>query len=185
MEDLLSFANRDEKQIPEFSVSEISGEIKRFVETAFARVRVRGEIFGAKRADSGHWYLSLKDEMYKEFYPHIMEISLEVAKKIIKKEVEANENILKSTIMSTLDEINPETEKITIKVNSEDLEFATVSLPEIIQTKGLTTKINIVPDDTIEKGSCIVIANNGVIDANFKTQLAVLQNAFGIYKGGL
>ena len=41
------------------------------------------------------------------------------------------------------------------------------------------------PDDTIEKGSCIVIANNGVIDANFKTQLAVLQNAFGIYKGGL
>ncbi len=62
MEDLLSFANRDEKQIPEFSVSEISGEIKRFVETAFARVRVRGEIFGAKRADSGHWYLSLKDE---------------------------------------------------------------------------------------------------------------------------
>ena len=62
MEDLLSFASRDEKQIPEFSVSEISGEIKRFVETAFARVRVRGEIFGAKRADSGHWYLSLKDE---------------------------------------------------------------------------------------------------------------------------
>ncbi len=62
MEDLLSFASRDEKQIPEFSVSEISGEIKRFIETAFARVRVRGEIFGAKRADSGHWYLSLKDE---------------------------------------------------------------------------------------------------------------------------
>ena len=40
-------------------------------------------------------------------------------------------------------------------------------------------------DETIEKGSCIVIANNGVIDANFKTQLAVLQNTFGIYKGGL
>ena len=62
MEDLLSFAATDEKQIPEFSVSEISGEIKRFVETAFAKVRVKGEIFGAKRADSGHWYLSLKDE---------------------------------------------------------------------------------------------------------------------------
>lgn len=62
MEDLLSFATTGEKQIPEFSVSEISGEIKHFVETAFAKVRVRGEIFGAKRADSGHWYLSLKDE---------------------------------------------------------------------------------------------------------------------------
>lgn len=62
MEDLLSYAYGGSKEIPEFSVSEISGEIKRFVETAFAKVRVKGEIFGAKRADSGHWYLSLKDE---------------------------------------------------------------------------------------------------------------------------
>lgn len=49
-------------EIPELTVSEISFEIKRFVETAFGKVRVRGEIFGAKRADSGHYYLSLKDE---------------------------------------------------------------------------------------------------------------------------
>ncbi len=62
MEDLLSYSRSEPKPVPEFSVSEISGEIKRFVETAFAKVRVKGEIFGAKRADSGHWYLSLKDE---------------------------------------------------------------------------------------------------------------------------
>ncbi len=61
MEDLFS-APKSENEIPEFSVSEISFEIKRFVETAFARVRIRGEIFGAKRADSGHWYLTLKDD---------------------------------------------------------------------------------------------------------------------------
>ena len=44
------------------TVSEISNEIKRFVEGNFNKVAVKGEIFGAKRADSGHWYLSLKDE---------------------------------------------------------------------------------------------------------------------------
>lgn len=46
----------------EFTVSEISFAIKRLVEDNFSVVRVKGEIFGAKRADSGHWYLSLKDE---------------------------------------------------------------------------------------------------------------------------
>ena len=46
----------------EFTVSEISYAIKQLVETSFTQVRVKGEIFGAKRADSGHWYLSLKDE---------------------------------------------------------------------------------------------------------------------------
>jgi len=50
------------EQLPEFSVTEISAAIKRMVETAFSQVRVKGEIFGCKRADSGHYYLSLKDE---------------------------------------------------------------------------------------------------------------------------
>ncbi|MFV0626252.1 MAG: exodeoxyribonuclease VII large subunit [Alphaproteobacteria bacterium] len=49
-------------QPKEFTVSEISFEIKRFVENTFNRVRVKGEIFGGKLADSGHYYLSLKDE---------------------------------------------------------------------------------------------------------------------------
>lgn len=64
MEDLLTYAlnNNTTKEIPELTVTQISSEIKRFVETAFAKVRIKGEIFGAKRADSGHWYLSLKDE---------------------------------------------------------------------------------------------------------------------------
>lgn len=44
------------------TVTEISNDIKRFVEGNFSHIYVKGEIFGAKRADSGHWYLSLKDE---------------------------------------------------------------------------------------------------------------------------
>lgn len=51
-----------QEMIPEFTVSEISFAIKRTMENTFAHVRVKGEIFGCKRADSGHYYLSLKDE---------------------------------------------------------------------------------------------------------------------------
>jgi exodeoxyribonuclease VII large subunit len=47
---------------PEFSVSELSGAIKRTLETAFARIRVRGEVTEAKTYPSGHTYFSLKDE---------------------------------------------------------------------------------------------------------------------------
>lgn len=50
------------RQPKEYSVSELSFEIKRYIENTFGKVRVKGEIFGGKRADSGHWYLSLKDE---------------------------------------------------------------------------------------------------------------------------
>jgi exodeoxyribonuclease VII large subunit len=47
--------------LPEFTVSEIAGAIKRTLEGRFERVRVRGEISGFKRNSSGHLYLCLKD----------------------------------------------------------------------------------------------------------------------------
>ena len=48
--------------VPEYTVSEISGAVKRTLEGAFGRIRVRGEITELKRYPSGHIYLSLKDE---------------------------------------------------------------------------------------------------------------------------
>jgi exodeoxyribonuclease VII large subunit len=47
---------------PALSVSELSGALKRTIESAFGLVRVRGEISGWKRHASGHCYFTLKDE---------------------------------------------------------------------------------------------------------------------------
>ena len=47
----------------EFTVSEISGALKRLVEDSFGNVRVRGEISGYRGPhSSGHAYFSLKDD---------------------------------------------------------------------------------------------------------------------------
>jgi exodeoxyribonuclease VII large subunit len=47
---------------PALSVSELSGALKKTIESAFGYVRVRGEISGFKRHGSGHCYFTLKDE---------------------------------------------------------------------------------------------------------------------------
>ncbi|WP_111431662.1 exodeoxyribonuclease VII large subunit [Rhodobacteraceae bacterium DSL-40] len=47
---------------PEFTVSELSGAIKRVIEGEFAHVRVRGEVGRVSRPASGHIYLDLKDD---------------------------------------------------------------------------------------------------------------------------
>ena len=47
---------------PALSVSELSGALRRTIETTFEQVRVRGEISGFKRHNSGHCYFTLKDE---------------------------------------------------------------------------------------------------------------------------
>ena len=47
---------------PEFSVSELSGAVKRVIEGEFGFVRVRGEVGRVSRPRSGHVYLDLKDD---------------------------------------------------------------------------------------------------------------------------
>ncbi len=53
--------SRPASNVPEYSVSELSGALKRTVEDTYSIVRVRGEISGFKRHSSGHLYLCLKD----------------------------------------------------------------------------------------------------------------------------
>ena len=47
---------------PEFSVTELSGAIKRVIEGEFGHVRIKGEVGRVSRPRSGHIYLDLKDD---------------------------------------------------------------------------------------------------------------------------
>ncbi len=47
---------------PEYTVSELSGAVKRMIEGEFGLVRVRGEIGRVSRPSSGHMYFDLKDD---------------------------------------------------------------------------------------------------------------------------
>ncbi len=47
---------------PEFTVSEISGAVKRVIEGEFGRIRVKGEVGRVFKARSGHLYYDIKDD---------------------------------------------------------------------------------------------------------------------------
>ncbi|GGH22072.1 Exodeoxyribonuclease VII large subunit [Cribrihabitans marinus] len=50
------------QNLPEFSVSEVSGAVKRTLEGTFGRIRVRGEVGRVFKARSGHLYYDVKDD---------------------------------------------------------------------------------------------------------------------------
>ena len=54
--------SRASSNAPEFTVSELSGKVKNFIETEFSYVRVRGELGRVSTPASGHVYLDLKDD---------------------------------------------------------------------------------------------------------------------------
>lgn len=62
MSDFFPSERPSSANLPELSVSELAGSIKRTIETTYDRVRVRGELGRVTIAKSGHMYADLKDD---------------------------------------------------------------------------------------------------------------------------
>ena len=56
------FEDKTPSNSPEFTVSELSGAVKKVIEGEFGLVRVRGEVGRVSRPASGHLYFALKDD---------------------------------------------------------------------------------------------------------------------------
>ena len=127
----------------------------------------------AKIAD----FVSAKKEVFEYIAPDILEISVDIARKIIKKEVEQDPQIILDSIVEVMRTISKEESRITVKVNPLQADLVKTELPEYISSMGVDAKITVLADDTIEEGGCILNTNNGIVDASLDTQLDIIREA--------
>lgn len=127
--------------------------------------------------DSMDVFFSAKQEIYDEIAPDVLEISLDIAKKIIKKEISENPEILLDNIKSILKGLSKEETKIMLTVNPSHVAMLKQEMPEAVQTAGLEAKVLIVPDENTMEGGCLLTTSNGVIDATLETQLEIISEA--------
>lgn len=122
-------------------------------------------------------FLSAKQEVFEYIAPDILEISVEIAQKIIKKELQQDPTIILDNIMEILKGLSKEETKITLRVNPVQVSLLKAEIPDVMNNVGLEAKVLIVPDETIMEGGCMVTTTNGVIDATIETQLSVISEA--------
>ena len=119
-------------------------------------------------------FLNAKQAVFDSIAPDILEISLEIAKKIIKKESVEDSSIILENIKDIMNGLSKEEKKITLKVNPAQCAMLKQEVPEIISSKGFEANVSIIPDETILEGSCILTTANGVIDATIESQLSII-----------
>ncbi len=122
-------------------------------------------------------FLNAKQEVYEAIAPDVLEISLDIAKKIIKKEMSENQEILLDNIKDILKSLSKEETKIMLKVNPSQTAMLKQEIPEIMNFAGLEAKVIIVPDENTMEGGCMLTTSNGVIDATIETQLEIISEA--------
>ena len=76
--------------------------------------------------------------------------------------------------MKTLSKEEP---RITVKLNPLQVDLVKTELPEYISSMGIEAKINVVGDESIAEGGCILNTNNGIVDASLDTQLEIIKEA--------
>lgn len=122
-------------------------------------------------------FFRAKQDVYDEIAPDILEISLDIAKKIIKKEMSENPEILLENIKGILKGLSKEESKIVLKVNPSQAVMLKQEMPEAVAIAGLEAKVIIMPDEDTMEGGCMLTTDNGVIDATIETQLTIISEA--------
>jgi len=122
-------------------------------------------------------FIGAPKEVFEFIAPDILEISIDIAKKIIKKEVESDPQVLIETIMDVLKTVSKNEPKINIRVKPQAAAFVKDTLPTVTYQYGIDAKINIISDPSVEDGGCIFQTNNGIVDASIDTQLEIIKKA--------
>jgi len=94
----------------------------------------------------------------------VLNLALNIAQKLILKEIERDPEILLRLIREALNYIAEGTE-LNIKINPEEYKFLEENLLKYIPP---SQKIKLIPDESISKGGIFIETSLGVIDATFE-----------------
>lgn len=108
---------------------------------------------------------------YQDMEDMAAALCLNIAKKVIHKEIENKEHII-TLIRTSIQNISDKT-TLTIRMNPSDLQMLREEGLEIELAKDVTT-LNIVEDMEIDRGGCVIEHNLGQVNAKIEDQIATL-----------
>lgn len=105
----------------------------------------------------------------------IVLLALDIAKKIIKKEIELGSSVIREITQQAIKKATHR-EKVIIRVNAVDLEYVEKERG-ILREKSGSSDLIILPDPTVEPGGCVLETDLGTVDARIDTQLTQIREA--------
>ncbi|HIJ60036.1 MAG TPA: hypothetical protein HPP56_05410 [Nitrospirae bacterium] len=153
----LEKASREEKLLLEQGQKKISEQCKK-LESIIAKLEV------------------YRKDTVEELLPDIINLSVEIAGRIIRKEIELDRNIITYIAQETLSRVEDKDETVTLRINPIDYDVIVEHMNRLKESSGLKNII-IEPDISIEQGGCLLETQNGEIDARIEEQIKEMADA--------
>lgn len=148
--------------------------------TAYAQGEKAGMEAGTKRADAMVRRLSdtlleleeLRRSMIRQTEHQIVQLAVEMARRIVHREVQTDDDLLRAMARVALDRLG-DTTPATIRLNPED--YHTIAARHGGSWAG--NHVTVVADPAVGRGGCLVESSFGFIDASVDAQFTVLEQA--------
>lgn len=115
--------------------------------------------------------------IYKAAENEIIELVLEISKKVIGQELTQNNEVMMSLIKQAINKCTFK-DKLTIRVSDDDFNYVNDNKERIMMLTEGINDIEIYCDKALTKGSCIVETPSGEINAGIDIQMKEITNAF-------
>jgi len=116
------------------------------------------------------------DIMVMNAEKQLVELSLSIARKILKREIDENPMTILPIVKEALGKVQ-DAESIVIRVNPEDTEVLQMAKRDLQQVIGGDKALSIIADYTINPGGCMIDTKLGTVDATIDTQFEAIKQA--------
>ncbi|MEW6729824.1 MAG: FliH/SctL family protein [Acidobacteriota bacterium] len=115
-----------------------------------------------------------KREVLSQAEADMIRLSIRVAARIIGRELRQHPDTIADIVTQAIQTVRNQT-KITIRVNPDDIEHLVKSREQLLNRVGQSKIIDFQSDAKVQPGGCIIESEAGVVNAQLKTQLEVME----------
>ena len=116
---------------------------------------------------------AFKDNLPQRLEPEVVSIVLNISAKIIKDTLETDRDVIVRNVQHAFRELADKS-FIKIRIHSEDYNRMNDFKPQILEQFHDIEKMEIVADESIDRGGAVIETNEGSIDATIKNQMQKL-----------
>ncbi|HWR40403.1 MAG TPA: FliH/SctL family protein [Patescibacteria group bacterium] len=134
----------------------------------------------AAAAEKSQYMLEMAREQVYEMLataePHIVEIAVAVASKVVAREIEENPMMILPIVRKAVEKVKDQ-ETVSIRVNPQDFDMVLMAKKELQVMIGREQALTLAADNTISPGGCVIDTSNGTVDARLDTQFEMIRKA--------
>lgn len=117
----------------------------------------------------------IRSGLYAQAEREVVNLAIEVAKKIVHREIHADKDIVQTLVRVALSHV-AEKSAVTIHLNPTDYNYLLEQRAELSQSEG--RDISLLADRSVERGGCMIQTDCGEIDGRIEEKFREVEHAF-------